>query len=166
MTKQSGSTQSLPSSQDQSWIAEWSVKYGLPSQETGLFTLPPLEQIIDDLLICGGSLALLVKEITTTGGKPEMLAAQIMLAVDKAPQDTKEKWAQVTTAGTRAKLVMGKDQMLEDWLRTGASKNPTVLQSVARNTMPEVFGKEREPEPGGESLQQKKLKGHIKDLEE
>lgn len=139
------------------------MKYGSPSQEMGFFHLPPLEFILDDLMICGGSLRRLVQEVSSTVTEQEMLAAQIMLAVETASKELQDRWKQVTTVGTKAKLMMGKDQMLDEWLR-GSLKNPAVLQSVARNTMPEVFGKEREPKPTGLTDDQKKLLGHIEDL--
>lgn len=165
MTKGFRSTPNTQTSQVGSFPGHWSEKYGSPSQETGLYRLPYLELITDDLLLCGGSLRKLVQEVSNDQAAQETLAAQILLAVDGATDEIKTRWHQITSIGTKAKLIMGKDKMLDEWSR-GSLKQPTVLQSVARNVLPEIFGKEREPKQEGPTEEQKKLIGHIKDLVE
>lgn len=159
MTQQNSSLQDFLSD-----ARHWSSNYEL-STESALYELPDLAVITDNLIRCGGSLRKLVQQITADQSQQETLAAQIMLAVESATEAQQQRWQQVTSIGTKAKLIIGKDKMLDDWLH-GTLKNPTVLQSVARNTLPEIFGKEREPKPDGPTEEQKKLMGHIKDLVE
>lgn len=142
----------------------WCEKYGAPSADTGLFIIPSPTDIIADLRRCGSSLRELVQAVTSSAMEQRVLASQILDLFYPPKPDEQDTLAQQLSSGTRARLILGKDQMLDEWLR-GTLKNMAVLQSVARNSMPEVFGKEREPTPTGPTEEQRKLSKHIEDLE-